>query len=102
MEQKQMIVLIDEVAARLRVSTSTVRRWLAESRAGRGNLPRPVSVPGGKLRWLASDIEAYLASQSQATPPVVSTVRQVRRDQKEFHQRQAEADKILLRHRKPK
>ena len=105
MEQRQMIILIDELAALLRVHPSTIRRWLADRRRGIGSFPLTVSSPGCKCRWLLSDIEAYIASQSQANaiPPVTPSARQVRRDQKEFQERQTAADKALLRHyRKPK
>jgi predicted DNA-binding transcriptional regulator AlpA len=97
-----LVALIDEVALLNGVSESTIRKWLADRRRGIGTFPLPISKNGAKLRWLRSDILTYLSSQSQATQPVASSTQQVRRDQKEFHQRQAEAEKALARHRKPK
>jgi len=95
------ILFVEEIASQLRMSIPSIRRYLQASRRGRGNFPLPISPPGGKLRFLASDIEAYLASQSVA-PSATSSIRQTKRDQKEFHQRQAAAEETLRRHRKSK
>jgi predicted DNA-binding transcriptional regulator AlpA len=101
---EQTILLLDEVATLLRVSKSTINRWLAERRKGiRGNFPLPISLPGGKIRWLASDIDAYLQSQATQQPPInIPTCRQRHRNAKTFQERQAAADKALERHRSPK
>ena len=63
------ILLINEVAERLRVSPSTVNRWLSQARKGESTFPLPISVGGGKGRWLLSDIERWLESQSIVTMP---------------------------------
>ena len=90
------VLLIDEVASLMRVANVTIGRWLAESRAGRGDFPLPISRRGAKLRWLATDIEHYLASQSGTSVPAnfVSPAKQ----QKEYRRRQDAAQAALARH----
>ena len=88
------ILLIDEVAALLRVANVTIYRWLAESRAGRGSFPLPISQRKAKLRWLASDIDRYIESQSAVTVEFVSPVKQ----KKDYQRRQEAAKAALARH----
>src|SRR5437763_15610973 len=52
-----------EVAARLGVSSETVLRW---TRAGK--LPG-FRMPGGALRYLDADLEAWLAERATSEPP---------------------------------
>jgi len=100
MKSTTMILLIDEVAARLGLAPVTVRKYLAQRRQGIGSFPLPISVTGGKLRWLASDIEAYLQSLSSTEPPVkVASSSKRRQESKSFKQRQEAAQKALDRHR---
>jgi len=90
------VLFIEEVANEFRVHISSIRRWLAETRAGRGNLvPLPISRRGAKLRWLASDVKVFLAAQSSQPPPNITTVRQTKREEREFLLRQREAQKKL-------
>lgn len=98
MEQK--VMLIDEVAAATRWSVSTVRRKSSERRKGRGDFPLPISPPGCMCKWLASDIEAYLASKTTVLPANVSTPRQTRQDKKAFEVRQRLAEQALEKHKK--
>lgn len=98
MESMPKILLIGEIASLLKVSIPTLRRWLRESRRGQRSFPLPISEIGGKCRWLASDIENYLTAQSVGMQ-VVSTVRETKRDQKDFQRRQEEAEKSLAKHR---
>ena len=95
---EQRILLINEVATLLRVTPSSVYRWLGDRRRGIGTFPLPISQAGGKLRWLASDVEAFLASQSALPPVHVPTARQAKRNARAFQERQASADKALQRH----
>ena len=88
------VLLIAEVATLLRVSHSTIYRWIAESRAGRSDFPVPISRRKGKSRWLATDIEKYIESQSAGLPVFVSHAKQ----KKEFRRRQDTANAILARH----
>ena len=90
------VLLIDEVAALLRLSQSTIYRLIAESRVGRGDFPLPISRRRGKNRWLASDIERYLESLSATKAPVnfVSPAKQ----QREYRRRQDAAKAALARH----
>ena len=99
-QMEQTILLLDDVATLLRVAKSTINRWLSESRKGiRNDLPLPISRKGAKLRWLKSDIEAYLESQSvQHTPRSIPTTRQRQRSTREFQDRQMRADAILQLH----
>jgi len=96
---QQNILLVHEVALRLRVSVSTVNRWLHQRRKGQGNFPLPISPPGGKLRWLATDIERFLQSQSNVSSSIVLTsIAQKRREDKAYERRQAEAAATLRKH----
>ena len=90
------VLLIDEVAALLRISHSTIYRLISASRAGRSDFPAPISLRKGKSRWLASDIEHYLASQSGTGLPAnfVSPAKK----QKEYQRRQDAARATLARH----
>jgi len=94
----QKILLIGEVATLLRVSVASVYRWLGDTRKGIGTFPLPISSRGGKLRWLESDVEAFLASQSAPPPISVPTARKAKRSAKAFQERQAAANKALQRH----
>jgi len=96
---KHEILLVREVALRFRANVSTVNRWLHQRRKGQGNFPLPISPPGGKLRWLAADIESFLRSQSNVSSPIVLTsIAQKRRDDKSHAIRQAEAAATLRKH----
>jgi len=91
------VLLINDVAEMLKVSPSTISRWSEESRKGIGKFPIPISVKGGKRRWLLSDIEKYLAGLSTATQPIPA--RKQRRNATAFQERQSAADKALSRYR---
>lgn len=52
-ETNSMLLPIDQVAGRLSVSASTVRKLV-----NAGRLPRPVEV-GGTIRWRESDLEKW-------------------------------------------
>ena len=103
MELTPRILLIGEVANLLRVSIPTVNRWLHQTRKGQGHFPLPISVKGGKGRWLSTDIEQYIATQSNTASPVtVVSVSKQRQEEKTFKQRQESAKTALARHRKVK
>ena len=94
------VLLLSEVAILLRVAPVTIYRWLAESRAGREHFPLPVSQRGRKLRWLATDIERYLASQANTTPnTTILNVSSPSRERKNYERRQSEAATALQKHR---
>ena len=100
----EKLLLIDEVAAQMRVTPSTVRRWLSESRKGQGCYPLSISPPGSKLLWRESDIAQYIESQNPppVCPPIATSFKKQRREEKAYQTRQAEARAVLERHRKPK
>ena len=101
MELKPRILLVHEVATLLRIAPVTVYRHLALRRKGIGTFPLPISTAGGKLRWLASDIEAFLQSQSNAMPPAkVASTSERRQEAKTYRDRQDAAQKVLVRHRR--
>ena len=91
------ILLINEVAERLRVSPSTVNRWLSQARKGESTFPLPISVGGGKGRWLLSDIERWLESQSIVTMP--TPARKQRRNAAAAQARQNATERALDRFR---
>ena len=91
------ILLISEVSELLRVSESTVNRWLVESRKGEKTFPLPVSARGGKRWWTRDSIEAFIDSQAIAASPVPA--RKQRRNAKAFQERQNATDIALARYR---
>jgi len=103
MQTKHEILLLPEVAERLRVSTATINRLLALRRKGQGDFPLPISNNQAKSkgRWLANDIDDYIESLSnvKVTPPVPPKRNHVRN----YQQRQELAKAGLEeRHRKTK
>ena len=90
------ILLIHEVAERLRVSTSTISRWLGQARRGQSTFPLPISATGGKGRWMSADIDRWLALQSAATIPMPAKTK--RRNDGVFQERQSRATAVLQRH----
>ncbi len=60
----EILLTVDEVAARCRVSVYTVRRWVAPNKARKGALK---AVKAGR-RWLVpqSALDAYLAQPQAA------------------------------------
>jgi predicted DNA-binding transcriptional regulator AlpA len=94
----QQILLINDVAQMLKVSPSTISRWSEESRKGSNHFPQPISIRGGKRRWLLSDIEEYLMAQSTATQ-IPAPARQQRHKTKAFQERQSATDRALERYR---
>ena len=99
----EKILLIEEVAAWMRVSVSTIRRWLSESRKGCGGFPLTFSPPGSKLLWRECDIKQYIESQNSSPVCTVSaSPKNRRREDKDFQTRQNAARAALERHRKPK
>ena len=94
------VYIIDDVAAATRLAPVSIYKAVSNRRKGIGTFPLPISAPGGKLRWLASDIEAYLQSLSSTESPVKITCASKRRQEsKSFKQRQEAAQKALDRHR---
>jgi excisionase family DNA binding protein len=89
----QRVILIKAVAEMYGVSESTISRWQEE-----GKIPATISVKGGKRRWLLSDIEQHLASQSTATQ-MPTTARKQRRNAKAFAERQNATDRALAKYR---
>ena len=89
-----MVLLVNDLAAMFRVAPVTIYRWHAG-----GKIPRSIST-SGTLRWLASDIEAFLQSQSNTAPPVkVPTAKQRKKQEREYKERQQRAAATLDRHR---
>jgi predicted DNA-binding transcriptional regulator AlpA len=64
------LLTIRDLKALLQVSESTLRRWLAATRAGTGNFPWPINGFGKKLLFRPEDIEAWIAAgrQQQQVP----------------------------------
>ena len=56
---------IEDVTARLRVSRSTVWRWLKN-----GNFAKPIHLGPKAVRWRESDIAAWSRERAEAEPAV--------------------------------
>jgi predicted DNA-binding transcriptional regulator AlpA len=91
MDSTQRVLLVGEVATLLRESKRSVYRQYKQ-----GKLPMPLPMPG-KLRWLASDIEAFLESRAPLVN-VPTTTKQCKKQEREYQERQRKADQTLQRH----
>ena len=92
------ILFLGEVAQRLRLSTASVNRLLAQRRKGEGLFPLPLSTFKGKGRWLASDIDAYIESLSDCNVAANVPVKSERQKAREFADRQKRAKATLEQH----
>jgi len=95
------ILFIKDVARLMGLSVPSVNKLLRLARAGKPTMPLPISPPNSKGRWLASDVEDFLQSQSTRnciTPPNVSPVKQVKREQRDWDKHQAEIKRRLQEH----
>ena len=94
------ILLIGEIASLLRVSISTINRYLRQTRKGCGNFPLPISPKGSKGRWLSSDIERYIETQSKADLPmnVVGSSKREQQDARSIQRRNELAKAVLAKH----
>jgi len=98
MHTKHEILLLPEVAERLRVSTATVNRLLAQRRKGVGHFPLPLSSFKGKGRWLASDVDSYIESLSGCNVAANVPVKSEKQKAREFADRQKRAKHVLEQH----
>ena len=64
------LLTFQDLLSILQVSEATLRRWLAETRAGRGNFPKPITGFKRKLLFHPDDIERWTGCQQQPTPIV--------------------------------
>jgi predicted DNA-binding transcriptional regulator AlpA len=95
---KHEILLLPEVAERLRVSTATVNRLLAQRREGTGAFPLPLSSYKGKGRWLASQLDDYIASLSNVNDGTTVPAKSKKKQEREYSERQRKAKAALARH----
>ena len=98
MHTKHEILLLPEVAERLRVSTATVNRLLSQRRNGEGLFPLPLSTFKGKGRWLARDVDAYIESLSDCNVAANVPVKSEKQKAREFADRQERAKRTLEQH----
>jgi len=92
----EKLLTVREVTDLLRISYSTLHRWLSA-----GKFPAPVNGRGKKLLWHLSQIEDwanYRQSQSATSTTVTSPTQRKQRD-KDYRNRLAVADATLQRHR---
>jgi excisionase family DNA binding protein len=93
----EKLLTVREVTDLLRISYSTLYRWL---RAGK--FPVPVNGRGNKLLWHQSQIQDWsnYRKSASATSNAVTSPASQRRQAKSFQERQAAAEKSLQRHRR--
>jgi len=95
MQTKHEILLLSEVAARLRLSTASVNRLLAQRRKGEGHFPLPLSTFRGKKRWLSSDVDSYITLLSDCNVASDVPAQSERKKAREFVERQKRAEQTL-------
>jgi prophage regulatory protein len=59
---KARLIRLREVRRRVGLGASTVYRYLAA-----GKFPRPIEIGGGRVAWLESEIDAWIASRAEAS-----------------------------------
>jgi predicted DNA-binding transcriptional regulator AlpA len=64
----QKLLTLRDLLPLLQVSEATIRRWLAETRRGAGNFPKPVNGFKRKLLFRPEDIESWAAAGRQQQP----------------------------------
>jgi len=64
----QALLTIQDLIPLLRVSEPTLRRWLAETRKGTGNFPKPINGFKRKLLFHPDEIERWAGCRQQSTP----------------------------------
>jgi len=64
----QALLTIQDLIPILRVSEPTLRRWLAESRKGTGNFPKPINGFKRKLLFHPDEIERWMGCRQHSTP----------------------------------
>jgi len=68
----QKLLTLQDLLPILRVSEATLRRWLAETRKGMGNFPKPINGFKRKLLFHPDEIERWMNS-GQSPPPVIES-----------------------------
>ena len=94
---ESMVILIDEVSKMAQLSKSRINNLLSEKK-----FIRPISVAGGKRRWLRSDVVHWLESQSTITSQSLTFTTQKRRNAKTHAERQESTDRALEKYRTKK
>ena len=93
------VLLIHEVASKVRRSKSCINRWLGLSRRGQGSFPLPLNEgSGGAGLWLESTIDSWLESQATAHIVPAQPSKQ-RRNAKAHAERQASVNRALAKYR---
>lgn len=85
-----------EICELIRISYPTLARWLTA-----GTFPQPINGRGRKLLWTEDAIQDWIRHrQSTVTPPVqITTVKQRKRQERAYQERQQRAEQALQRHR---
>ena len=99
---KHEIIFIDEVAKRIGMSVSWVNREHAKSIRGESNFPQKISSPKCKGRWLANDVDNYIASLSKVNDSTTIPTKSQKQQEREFNERQKRAKAALARHSRNK
>jgi len=95
----EKLLTLQEVLELIRVSYSTLRRWM-----NAGTFPQSVNRRG-KLLFIQSSIAAWMCQQSESVSrhtPTVTTSKERRQAEKSYQVRQEAALATLERHRKAK
>jgi len=95
--ESSMVISVDEVSKMVLLSVSRINDLLSEDK-----FIKPISVSGGKRRWLRSDVVHWLESQSTIASSLPTTVKQKRHNVKARAERQANTDKALEKYRTKK
>jgi len=91
----EMLLTREELCKRLRITYSTLYRWMKE-----GLFFQPVNGRGRKLLFDPDAVEAWITARQSPVTPTAATcpAQRRRRDKKAFGQRQAAARTTLQKH----
>ena len=98
--EKETLDVVDMMGL-LKISRSTLDKRTRESRGGLNDMPPPFTKKGQRPLWSAKKIREWIEDcQSGPAPSInVHSFQKTKKQNREFHQRQLEALRILDKHR---
>jgi predicted DNA-binding transcriptional regulator AlpA len=75
----QKLLTLRDLMPLLNLSESTIRRRIAESRAGVGNFPKPITASKRKLLFNPDEVDRWANCQQRAPPEIESASQRTKR-----------------------